>query len=42
MILDINKKLNNNYKFIFINESNHKYVEFNLINVINKIFIIEI
>jgi hypothetical protein len=39
-ITDTNKRFNNHYKFIFINDMNHKYIEFDLINVINKITII--
>ena len=39
-ILNINKKINKNCKFIFINDETHDYQEFDLINVINKIFII--
>jgi mannosyltransferase OCH1-like enzyme len=40
IVLDFNKKINNNYKFIFIHNKDHNYLEFNLIDVINKILII--
>ena len=41
-IIEANKKINQNYKFIFINDRNHKIIEYNLIEVINKIFVIDI